>query len=253
MAVKPIVLSLVILCLLCVKAQARPFLIIFDSKPFFREKHNGEYAGIDIDIIEKVMQQLEVSYELRMLNASSRLLKMAKQGEADMVLSLSFDKTRADYLIYPAESYKTLRWHFFIRQQDRDKIRYQSFADLKGWIVGATKGYSYSPEFWQAGLNLQLTTDDSVHMRMLLAGRVDVVPMGAMTALAEARKQGYFEQLHQLKKPISEKIYFNVLTRQSSHRKKSQVVQSYDAIIRSLKSQGTIDQIYLKHLGHIPQ
>lgn len=56
---------------------------------------------------------------------------------------------------------------------------WKTLADLRGLRVGAVHSYTYTPEFWRlqkAGtLNVALAGDDLANLRLLLAGRLDVV------------------------------------------------------------------------------
>jgi polar amino acid transport system substrate-binding protein len=57
---------------------------------------------------------------------------------------------------------------------------WETLDDLKGRRIGATAGYTYTPEFWEAAkskrLNIQEASSDELNFKKLLKGRIDMFP-----------------------------------------------------------------------------
>jgi len=244
---------LLILLLLVVALQveaARVFHIVGTPEVPYKFRETGTYniQGIDADIIKLVMSELNVPYRLRLISSGSRIIKEAKLGNIDMVLSFS-KKSDRTYLIYPKESYKKLDWNFFVKKENLGKITFDSYADLKTVKIGATKGWSYTSDFWSAGLNLRLLLDNDLHIDMLHLGRIDAVPLNTVSALYEIKAKGYSDQITFLPKVLKSKPYFNAFVTSSNHPRKVEIIKRYDEIIQRLLRDGTIQRIFDKYLN----
>lgn len=239
--------------LLCIAAQsfvqAREFKIVGTPEVPYRFIEQGTYhiQGIDIDIIKQVMRELKIPYNIRLINSGSRIIKESMKGRVDMVLSFSKKASRT-YLLYPQLSYKNLTWNFFIRKEDSDKISYHDFSDLKGLSVGATRDWSYTPEFWEAGLKLNVVSDNDLQLLKLYRRRIDVVPLNTIAALYQIKQSKYSDDITYLPKYLKSKPYFNAFVTASDYPDKEALLQRYDEIIHRMTSDGTIQKIFDKYL-----
>jgi polar amino acid transport system substrate-binding protein len=232
------------------KVEAREFKIVGTPEiPYkFIEKGTSRIQGIDIDIMKMVMEELNLPYNISLINSGSRVIKEAEDGNVDMVLSFSRKSDRT-YLLYPKASYKELEWNFFIRKKNIGKIVFNNLNDLKGLVVGATQDWSYTPEFWKAGLNLSVLTNNNLHLHMLYLGRIDTVPLNTASALYEIKKNGYSEKLTFLPKPFKSKPYYNAFVAASSYPNKEELRRRYDEIIYRMIHDGTVQKVFDKYLN----
>ena len=150
-------------------ADARPFTVLATQSPPFKYlDHQGQPAGLHVDIWRIIFLELKVPYEFKFVDwGSSRVKTEIEKGHAELHFSLSKSKSRLKLYHYPEESYHSQLYSFFIRAKDKGVIQYQSLADLKGLIIGATESYTYTRAFWQAGLTLDITTNNSLHIHKL--------------------------------------------------------------------------------------
>jgi polar amino acid transport system substrate-binding protein len=164
-----------------------------------------------------------------------------------MVLSFSHKPDRV-YLNYPAQSYKDLSWNFFINKKNADKISYNTFNDLMGLRIGATQDWSYTPDFWKAGLDLKIVSDNKLHLLKLHKGRIDAVPLNTASALYEINKNGLSNEITHLPKNLKSKPYFNAFVAASNYPNKEDLLLKYDDIVLRMKTDGTIQKIFDKYL-----
>ncbi|RED48072.1 substrate-binding periplasmic protein [Aestuariispira insulae] len=232
-------------------AQAREFIVLATPQAPFKYLEEGTVRGIDADVLQLVMKQLGLHYKIRLINSGSRLLTEAKNGNADMLLLFSKKESRMSFLDYPDESYIDITWSFFIRKEDLGRIRFEQLSDLKGLRVGATSEYAYTPEFWAAGLNLDMVSNNMLQIRKLIAGRIDIVALNTINLLYDERYSDRLEKIAILRKPLTSKPYYNVFPKASSHPQRSLLLANYDAIIRSLQADGTIAKIKREYLGTV--
>ncbi len=217
---------------------------------FFDEK--GAMTGIDIDIVRHIMEKLQVPCRVELIDSSARLERMWKEDAAlDMVFTYSFKQWRTRYLIYPKESHIKTEFHFFILKSNQGKIRFNTFADLKGLTVGMTSGFSYTPEFLEAAesglFRISLLPVNSLHMKMLLKGRIDTVPLPSSVALYEATQNGYRDQITYLPKAMKSKPYFNTFVKTSDFPGLEDMITPYDRELKQMKEDGSLKAVFLKY------
>ncbi len=213
----------------------------------------GEYAGIDLDIINFMLTKLNVSYEIKLIKSSPRLEAnwKADQPNVDVVLTYSYKNHREKYLQYAKESHINISWHFFVLKKNINKIHYNTYKDLKGLTVGATTGYAYSKDFWEAA-NCGIFKVDKIplnhlQMKKLLKERFDCVPMNTICALSNAKKEGYFEKIGYLPKPLKSNLYYNTFVKASNHPDLKLLISKYDLLLKQMKTDGTLEKIFSRY------
>jgi polar amino acid transport system substrate-binding protein len=156
-------------CICCLLAgmwhtsvAARPLIIAANPQAPFKYEADGQVRGIDIEVMDKILRELAIDYEVLLIESDQRLQVEAKAGRIDVLLLYSQNEERRTFLEYPSQSYIDLDWNFFIRAEDRGKFTFSTFDDLRSMTIGATHGISYTPEFWDAGLQLQLVSENSL-------------------------------------------------------------------------------------------
>ncbi len=243
------VLICVMFALINHTAYSRDFIIIANPQEPYKFQEGNTNKGIDVEVIDIVMKRLGIPYKIIFIKSDARIQEEARKGKADMLLLFSKKKSRQEYLIYPEQSYVNITWNFFIRSEDEGKIKFETFDDLRNITIGATVDISYTPEFHQAGLKLQLTTRNDLQIGKLLLKRFDAVPMNTISTLYEERKKGNLDKIAYLPKALKSKPYYNVFTKASTYPNFSELVKQYSAIIKELKADGTIDAIFKEYLG----
>ncbi|KID55316.1 hypothetical protein JF50_20840 [Pseudoalteromonas luteoviolacea] len=78
---------------------------------------------------------------------------------------------------------------------------WRTLQELDKYRIGATRGYSYTQEFWQlaktGSLDINVMTRDEQNLSMLIKGRIDLFPMGLLPA-RYLLDQKYPQEKHQL-------------------------------------------------------
>jgi len=233
-------------------ALARDLIVLATPEEPYKFAENGVFKGIDIEVLDEVMRRLDLSYSVEFVESGTRIQQEARAGRADMLLLFSRKPDRMEYLIYPQESYIDISWNFFIRAEDEGRISYENFDDLKSLQVGITQDFAYTPEFLASGLALQTVASNNLQIGMLLAGRIDTVPLNTISTLYEEKKAGRLDLLTFLPRPLITKPYYNVFAKASTYPDIEGLAASYDAVIRDMKADGTLDAILVKYLGRRP-
>lgn len=165
-----------------------------------------------------------------------------------MILAVSKNSDREHYLYFPTNSYLDLTWHFFIHADNVGKIHFEKLSDLKALVIGATHEYSYTPEFWEAQLNLMVVSRNELIIPLLLAKRVDAAPMNTLATLHELKTKDLQDKIIYLPKPLSSKKYYNVFSKNSDYPKIETLVSAYDKVLEQMQNDGTIQLIFDRHL-----
>ena len=230
-------------------ASARDLIILATPEEPYKFQEDGVYKGIDIDIVREAMRRLGIPFSIELIQSGTRIQQEARAGRADMLLLFSKKLDRMEFLIYPEQTYVDISWNFFIRAEDESKIKYENFDDLRGYQIGITQDFSYTPEFLNSGLTFQPMPRNDLQIGKLLARRLDVVPMNTISTLYEEKKSGRLDAITYLPKPLTTKPYYNVFAKASRYPDIAGLAARYDSVIETMKSDGTVDVIIRKYLG----
>jgi len=137
-----------------------------------------------------------------------RAVKATKDGEFSALSYVYFSKDREKefFLSDPISAEKIVLFHL-----KANPIKdWTTIDDLKIYRIGATRGYTYTREFWQAAeskrLVVDLTDNDRQNFKKLLAGRIDIFPSGLVNGyniLQKEFKSGRSQLLTYHPKPLS--------------------------------------------------
>nr|WP_315496329.1 transporter substrate-binding domain-containing protein [uncultured Rhodoferax sp.] len=136
--------------------------------------------GIALEIVRRAFGYAgyEVQYTFK---PWTRSLEEARAGQWDGTAYWGRNPQRdVGFLI--SDNVLTEQWVFVYRENPSSPpFDWKDLRDLRGLRVGAVPSYTYTPEFWrlqkEGVLNVALAGDDLANLRLLLAGRLDVVPM----------------------------------------------------------------------------
>ena len=124
---------------------------------------------------------------------------------------------------------------------------WKTLGDLKNYKFGATRGYTYTQEFWAAFDSKQLTVDvtdnDIQNFKKLFAGRIDIFPSGLVSGYRILHKEfesGKIELLTYHRKPLSHTTGHLAFTR--SRQDSGNLLQVFNHGLAKLKSEGLYNQ-----------
>ena len=108
-----------------------------------------------------------------------RTFEAAKDGKSYQATSYWYQsEERAEHYHYSDELQTDSTVFFHLKNNPLND--WQSLDDLKSKRIGATRAYTYTPEFWSAletgQLNIQVANSDEVNFNKLVNGRIDIFP-----------------------------------------------------------------------------
>ena len=221
--------------------------------PYRYFSETQEIVGFDIDILDEIMDKLGIEYQVTLLNSSTRLTQMWQSPDVDMVFTLSQKAERQVLLTYADEPHLNLTWNFFIKKENKDKIFYRTLDDLAGLKVGATSGFAYTPEFWQAAkegvFTLDTVVNNNLNLNKLLHGRFDTFASNTNETLYRAKIAGLSDDIIFLDKPLKQKPYYNTFVKASNYAGLDVLIQQYNTELKRMKQDGRYQAIYQYYFG----
>ena len=165
---------------LCTGASAQTMRLATGELPPYATEQRPD-QGIALEIVRRAFANagIDVQYFFK---PWARSLEEARDGKWDGTAYWGRNPTRdAGFLI--SDNVLTEQW-VFVYRSDSPVTRgfdWKQFSDLAGLRIGASKFNSYTPEFWELQksgvLKVEFAADDLSNLRLLVAGRLDLVPL----------------------------------------------------------------------------
>lgn len=112
-----------------------------------------------------------------------RALEASKNCKFD-ALSFSFENPEREKDFVFSEPLSDHREVFFYIKSTNPP-KWDTLSDLAGFSIGATRGYTYTEEFWAAAesksLNIHVASTDEKNFKKLASKRIDLFPMDEIT------------------------------------------------------------------------
>jgi polar amino acid transport system substrate-binding protein len=137
-----------------------------------------------------------------------RAVTEAKSGQYSALSYVYWSKLRDKefYLSAPISEEKIVFFHL----KSNPIKDWKTLEDLKNYKFGATRGYTYTKEFWDAAnskrLMVDVTNSDIQNFKKLLSGRIDIFPSGLVNGKSLLQKRFDAGKSHLLSihsKPLS--------------------------------------------------
>ncbi|MCX4025685.1 substrate-binding periplasmic protein [Spartinivicinus marinus] len=179
-----------------------------------------------------------------------RAYESAKKGEfhATSFWFKSPDREKDFYYSDPVSTEKTVFFHL----KTNPLADWNTVADLKDKTIGATTGYTYTKEFWEAGENgtikISTASSDDKNFKKLLASRVDLFPMGTVAGYGLLADKFDETSLHLITfhpKPLVESTGHLLFSKQKADNE--ELLKIFNAGLKKLKDEG-LDQKWREDL-----
>ncbi|AAQ61313.1 substrate-binding periplasmic protein [Chromobacterium violaceum] len=192
--------------------------------------------GLDVELVSAVMRETGQPFRISLLPWERVKQQLAlKEADAGFVFTGTAER-RAQYdLVGPLRKGQTV----FVVMKRNPLTDWRGLADLKPYVIGQVRGYSYDTEFDKA----PLTRDDHAGsprqlVAMLLAGRVDVIigdKVQLMYFIQEQRAAGLVKVLP---RPLVE------MPRYVAFAKGDPRARQFEAALKRLQQSGALQPIF---------
>ncbi|AAV96275.1 transporter substrate-binding domain-containing protein [Ruegeria pomeroyi] len=168
----------------------------------FNYSINGEYSGIDVQILNEAAERIGVTLDHRPLPWKRALLDF-ETGQLDAVFQLAPTPERFQKWNMVGPLRRTRTVFATLKGSPIQDIR--SLSDLDGLVVGVVSGFTYEARFdsYQL-LQREASLDDFTNLRKLLLGRSDLIVGGYETLHYVASELNALDKLKFLPTPLAE-------------------------------------------------
>ena len=203
---------------------------------------NREAPGFSTEVIDRVMTSLGVRIILEEY-PWKRALQFVYAGRCDGLYSAFYTPERAKQCIYPSEALNTVRHVMVIRKADKERLKYRSPEDVKGFRVGLIRGGHY-PRIFMETLEregeIDWSRDSRISLMKLIKHRVDFIVGESHTTPIEGRDMGIMDEIMMLDEVvIQEKPHYLIFSKKTVSPR---FVRSFDRALKTFKqTQGYLD------------
>ena len=181
---------LILSCLFVYSASAEEIITIATLEYSPWTGKNLKYNGFVNHVIIEAFQRKGYTVKYTYL-PWQRAVKETKDGNY-MALSYVYwskDREKEFYLSDPINEEKLVLFHL----KSNPIKNWKTLEDLKNYKFGATRGYTYTKEFWKAAeskqLQVEVADSDKQNFKKLLIGRIDIFPSGLVNGYSILRKE----------------------------------------------------------------
>jgi len=177
-------------------AQSKELAIVVDSwPPYHFKQSDGSIGGFATEVMREVLDNMGHTYTIE-IQPFARVQMNVKKGTVDGSFTATVNEKRKTYSYFPEEPITTSKWVFFIRKKDKNRLKLDSYEDLKGYKVGVVREYTYTDEFWKFlkdnQINYHTVGEGEQVFKMLARNRIDYVP-GAIKNTLQLLKENNLE------------------------------------------------------------
>lgn len=223
-------------------------IVTEDAWPPYSYKDEGVVKGYATEVLSGVFKSIGTDYTVKSY-PWARAEKMALSGEADAVFNASHKEKREAACYYPSEQLFDSTYVFFIKKTDMNRLKYNSFEDLKGHKVGTTKAYSYTKELLDyLGANTTVSESDSDlnNLRRLAAGKIDYFPGEIANITMLLRQEGLSDEIVPLPKPLIQKPYYIIFNKKNVDQ---DFVEKFSDALKTFKGTPEFKEISSRYFG----
>ncbi|WP_157369110.1 substrate-binding periplasmic protein [Algicola sagamiensis] len=174
-----------------------------------------------------------------------RAYEDAKSGKFDATSFWFVTEERKKDFYYsdPVMSEKTVFFHLKTNQMPN----WKQLSDFKGKKIGATIGYTYTPEFWEAQKNRTLSitavAKDETNFKKMVSGRIDLFPIGSVAGFSLLNKsfgQNVAHLVTFLPKPLVESSGHLLFSKANKSAEK--MLATFNTGLKKLKESGKLEE-----------
>jgi ABC-type amino acid transport substrate-binding protein len=242
--VAPIMLLGAVLLALCSPVQARQVVLATTAwEPYIGPNLPGQ--GYVAEVAREALARSGHSLRLVFL-PWARAVHMAQHCQVDGYLpeyeSLDLRQTFLFSAPFPGGPVG------FFKRRDRPAVIWRDLDGLKPYRIGVVRGYVNAPEFdARTDLRKQYVNNDETNLRMLLAGRIDLMLADEHVGYALARKisRETAADIEFLLPPLEDKDLFVCFPAHLPESCKLQ--EAFNHGLEELRRDGTLDRLRARH------
>ena len=251
MSIRRVLLLVIIFTILSLGYTKQSLKIGSDEwAPFHSQESsiNGEVEGFTADLVRAVLKKMNIVIEHHQIYPWKRALKMVFNGELDAVFTSTKTSEREYNCYFPSEPLTDFSYVFFIKKENRKRLKFNTLDDLKKYRIGIVSGFSYTKkfkEFIEEENNFDEVTTGDFNVKKLLASRIDYMVTPRRVGLDLMDKFDIKNECIMLEKPLNLDFLYIMFSKKtvsetfviqfSDELKKFKQSKEYEGIIKRYK------------------
>ena len=191
MRVSALLLSFLIACNLFVGVtHATPLRLVVPQFPPYTSESDGDFSGVGIELIEQLMLDMEIEYQLRSTPNYARALGELIRGQADGFFLASENSQRNNVAVF-SEPLLINHWSWFLAQDSTIPPDSSAFKAMTK--VGTIHGSNTNKWLIEHNYNVTSKANSAALLPVLLLDkkRVDAVFLASLVFRKELALHGY--------------------------------------------------------------
>ncbi len=244
------------------KSGQRPLLIVTEDFPPYEYLKDGQSSGIDIDIIDVIMNRLGIEYKVE-IYPWARTWKMCEQGKADAVMALSYKSKREPYLFYsssqqafvetatiPSDTLWMTEYVMFANKKHADLFQNINFEQMyaKKLIIGVIRKHTYFPQFWQKNLKVREYADVPQGFNGLLSGECDLFINDKTVGNWSIAQMKINDNVVCVTDILFQKPYHIVAVKDSDYEGLEKIIKDFYIELDKMRKSGEHQKIYNRYI-----
>lgn len=211
--------------------------------PPYADKTMAE-KGAGVDLVRQILKRAGYTTEVTIDNWP-RVLQGASIGIYDAI-STAWHTDERNKSLHFSEPYfeNVIR---FVKRKDRP-IKFRSYADLNGLLVGYVTDYAYGDEFLNAQGFIKIPSNHVIQNLMLLQrGRIDLT-LGDRWVIRNELTNYFPNAINEFEfvgKPVSRQHMHLAVSRKRADHK--QIVDAFNKALKKMKADGSYEKILDKY------
>lgn len=148
--------------------------------PYVGENQNESFLT---EVLQAVGREMDVRFEFRFMpwkRCELAVEKLEAWGAIPYVRTPEREvKFHFSEKLFDIQS----KFFYYSPKGMQKQIPYAELSDLKGYVIGAVRGYFYEKWFIDAGLHVEFAATEEQNFQKLQAGRVDLIPADQLVGL----------------------------------------------------------------------
>lgn len=221
-------------------------LVTGEWAPFTSESMEGN--GVAAEIVTEAFKDIGVKVKYKFY-PWNRCETMVKRGEVFGAIPYSKSEEREKIYSF-SEPLLNAYSALFYDKNKIDKIDYEKLSDLKDYTIGVLEGYMYKEVFSELGFEkLELVDNELSGLKMLIAGRIDILPLTELIGWYMINKElpdeaDKFETVEYKDNSTTPASYIMV---SKDFPKSDKILKAFNEGLKSIKEKGKYNNILNKY------
>jgi len=231
-------------------SQQELSFVTLDKFEPFTWKENNQAKGIDVDILKKLCNRINIKCNILFV-PWKRVIHYMKTGNMDGAFAAFKTPERETFAHYLELPFHYSKYNIFVNKNEA--FPFNKIQDLYGKRLGKNRGFNLGKELDSAAkkkkLHIEEANDASANILKLKGKRIDGYICNYHEALVVIKKMGYSGQIVPLDKPIRKSRGAFLMISKSAHiENKEKLIQGMNRALKNMYDDGIVEKIISNYI-----